>query len=324
MPVVVDRGGRVQRLRSVQVLRALAACAVVFLHAFPDVRGPVGNAGFGAAGVDLFFVISGFIMASVSKGRTAGQFLRDRLWRIYPLWWIAVLPWLFFLPRGPAFIASSLTLWPIYGGSYFPPHLLVGWTLSFELLFYGGVTLALATRSAVPLIFYALCLAGALTTSNALLISSAARWRSSSCSASSSHICRDGRRSACSFRSRSPCLRRRHPKPGPIAVALDPQSAIWRVAEWGLPAALILWGALSLELLFEHRMFNLPVKIGDASYSIYLFHPLIAYGIALTWPARLALAVGVRMGGAPAGGTPDHGAAVAPLSRIAQKFQWSS
>ena len=65
-------------------MRAIAACAVVVLHAVPDVHAPVGSAGYGAAGVDLFFVISGFIMANVAKGRTSAEFLRDRLWRIYP------------------------------------------------------------------------------------------------------------------------------------------------------------------------------------------------------------------------------------------------
>jgi exopolysaccharide production protein ExoZ len=83
------------------------------------------------------------------------------------------------------------------------------------------------------------------------------------------------------------------PETGLIAAALDPATAIWRVVQWGLPAALILWGALSLEPLFEHRLFNLPVAIGDASYSIYLFHPLVAYGFNLLWPARFALAVGL-------------------------------
>ncbi len=283
----------VQRLRSVQVLRALAACAVVFLHAFPDVHGPVGNAGFGAAGVDLFFVISGFIMASVAQGRTASQFLRDRLWRIYPLWWIAVLPWLFFLPRGPAFIASSVTLWPIYGGSYFVPQLLVGWTLSFELLFYCGVTLALATRSAVPLIFYAMCLAGALTTSSALLhFIGSPMALEFLLGVIVAHL---PRRLALGLLipAAIAMLAATAPETGAIAIALDPSSAILRVAEWGVPAALILWGALSLEPLFEHRLFDLPVKIGDASYSIYLFHPLIAYGMELSWPARLALAIAV-------------------------------
>jgi exopolysaccharide production protein ExoZ len=283
----------VQRLRSVQVLRAIAACAVVFLHAFSDVRGPIGNAGFGAAGVDLFFVISGFIMANVSQGRTAGQFLRDRLWRIYPLWWVAVLPWLLFLPRGPAFVASSLTLWPIYGGSYCVPVLMVGWTLSFELLFYGGMTLGLATRSAVPLALYALCLAGALTTPSALL-----HFIGSPMALEflfGVMVARLPRRAALGLLIPIgiAILATTAPATGLIAVALDPPSAVWRGASWGVPAAMILWGALSLEPLFEHRLFDLPVKIGDASYSIYLFHPLIAYGFDLSWPARLALAVGL-------------------------------
>ena len=104
--------GDLRKLRSIQVLRAVAACAVVVLHAYPKVHAPVGSAGYGAAGVDLFFVISGFIMASVAEGRSAAGFAADRLWRIYPLWWLAVLPWLFLVPRGPTFIASSLTLWP--------------------------------------------------------------------------------------------------------------------------------------------------------------------------------------------------------------------
>ena len=160
---------RVQKLRSVQALRALAACAVVVLHAYPDAHAPIGNAGYGAAGVDLFFVISGFIMAQVAQGPTAGQFLGDRLWRIYPLWWIAVLPWLFMVPRGLTFVASSLTLWPIYGSDYYVPVLKVGWTLSFELMFYAGMTLAIVARPAGPLAIYVACLIGALATSSALL-----------------------------------------------------------------------------------------------------------------------------------------------------------
>ena len=90
-----------QKFRSIQVLRAVAACAVVVLHAYPSSHTPNGNAGYGAFGVDLFFVISGFIMAQIAPERSPQRFLRDRLWRIYPLWWVAVLPWLFMVPRGP-------------------------------------------------------------------------------------------------------------------------------------------------------------------------------------------------------------------------------
>jgi exopolysaccharide production protein ExoZ len=280
-----------QKLRSIQVLRAVAACAVVVLHAYPEAHAPIGNAGYGAAGVDLFFVISGFIMASVAQGRTAGQFLRDRLWRIYPLWWVAVLPWLFMVPRGPTFILSSLSLWPIYAGGYYEPVLKVGWTLSFELLFYLGMTLAIATRAAAPLALYALFLLGALTTANPLL-----------------HFI--GNPLALEFLmgvlvARLPRHRAlglliplglslfalTSPGIGDVEASLGPQWALSRVLQWGVPAALVVWGVLSLERLFKHRRFDLPVAIGDASYSIYLCHPLAALGLAFTWPIRLGIAL---------------------------------
>ena len=284
---------RVQKLRSIQVLRAVAACAVVVLHAVPAAHAPVGGAGYGAAGVDLFFVISGFIMANVAQGRTAGEFMRDRLWRIYPLWWVAVLPWLFMVPRGPTFVASSLTLWPIYAGGYYVPVLKVGWTLSFELLFYCGMTLAIATRPAAPLALYALCLAGALTGSSALLHFVGSPMALEFLMGVA--IARAPRRTA--FGLLIPVgvamLALSSPAIGDVESSLGPQWALWRALEWGCPAALIVWGALSLERTFERRLFDLPVAIGDASYAVYLFHPLIAFGLSFAWPVRLALAVAV-------------------------------
>jgi exopolysaccharide production protein ExoZ len=54
-----------------------------------------------------------------------------------------------------------------------------------------------------------------------------------------------------------------------------------RVAHWGIPAALIVYGARGLERLFARKAFDVPVMLGDASYSIYLFHPFVVnIGIA--------------------------------------------
>lgn len=286
------KGEAVQKLRSVQVLRAVAACAVVVLHAVPDVRAPVGNAGYGAAGVDLFFVISGFIMANVSKGRAGSEFVRDRLWRIYPLWWLAVLPWLFMVPRGPTFVASSLTLWPIYAGGYYVPVLKVGWTLSFELLFYLGITLAISTRGAVPLFLYGLCLLGALTTPVPVLHFLGSPMALEFLMGLA--IAKLPRRASIGLfiPVGLALLALTSPGVGDVESSLGPQWALWRAIEWGVPAALIVWGALSLEPIFESRLFDIPVAVGDASYSIYLFHPLIAYGLSFVWPLRLMLAVG--------------------------------
>lgn len=90
-----------RKLESIQVLRGIAASMVVIMHAWGVStlqQQPHNPVRLGAAGVDLFFVISGFIMATISAGKTPREFLIDRLWRIYPIWWIACSVWLFVNP----------------------------------------------------------------------------------------------------------------------------------------------------------------------------------------------------------------------------------
>ena len=143
---------------------------------------------------------------------------------------------------------SSLTLWPIYAGGYYVPVLKVGWTLSFELTFYLGMALAIATRAAVPLTLYALFLVGALTTSSPLLhfIGSPMALEF----LMGVVIAGLPRRAVFGFliplgfvlfALTSPVI-------GDVESSLGPQWALWRAFEWGLPAALIFWGTLSLEI----------------------------------------------------------------------------
>jgi len=78
-------------LNSVQILRGVAAFGVLFYHATRWI-GPLPGIEIGAAGVDLFFVISGFIMVYASepmfgqRGATR-HFLVRRIIRIVPLYW---------------------------------------------------------------------------------------------------------------------------------------------------------------------------------------------------------------------------------------------
>lgn len=146
------------RLQNVQALRAVAALAVVLAH-LGGATGIedtwlAGDYGWlrplhfpGNAGVDLFFVISGLIMV-VTAGRvtagpaSAGTFLYRRATRIYPTYWVATLPVLVLFLVAPQMVNSSasappgilesLLLLPQAGA----PLLLVGWTLTFELYFY--------------------------------------------------------------------------------------------------------------------------------------------------------------------------------------------
>src|SRR4051794_8508108 len=92
-------GGRGGTFLTVQALRAIAALMVVAYHTF-DMWGQRINAhapavawSNGAAGVDIFFVVSGFVMV-ISSRRLADQpsawltFLKQRAIRIIPLYWL--------------------------------------------------------------------------------------------------------------------------------------------------------------------------------------------------------------------------------------------
>src|SRR5580658_5421280 len=141
-------------LLSIQALRALAATAVVAYHALQW-----GSGGFdvGRAGVDVFFVISGFIMWRVTSGRdvTPGAFLWRRVTRVAPLYWLttlavlaAALVWPGFLPEvrpGWRHLALSLAFIPHLDPRGLPfPTLPPGWTLDYEALFYLTFAAALA------------------------------------------------------------------------------------------------------------------------------------------------------------------------------------
>jgi exopolysaccharide production protein ExoZ len=133
----------VARWIGIQYLRGLAACGVVIFHYFDGPMAPAGRQfALGQYGVDLFFVISGFIMYAVARTELVGRFLERRLGRIYPLYWVAtisaVVAWWLVARAHPSGteMAKSLALWPHFSESH-PDHiwpiLVPGWSLSYEL-----------------------------------------------------------------------------------------------------------------------------------------------------------------------------------------------
>lgn len=125
-------------LANLQLLRALAAIAVVVFH-FGLMPPTSLQFTAGAAGVDLFFVLSGFIIA-YSSSRDARHFLARRLIRIIPAYWIAtILAALFTLQAmawhdASAWLIQSLFYLP--GPQGRPALIFVAWTLVYELAFY--------------------------------------------------------------------------------------------------------------------------------------------------------------------------------------------
>jgi exopolysaccharide production protein ExoZ len=106
---------------------------------------------YGQFGVDLFFVISGFVMVYSSE-RLFGQpgapmtFFARRLTRIVPLYWAATAIFVWFVVP---YASTKAVLGSLFFAPHIPPEvplLLVGWTLIFEMFFYAVFAIALLAK----------------------------------------------------------------------------------------------------------------------------------------------------------------------------------
>ncbi|MEL4377242.1 acyltransferase [Brucella cytisi] len=142
-----------KQLYSIQILRGLAATAVLIAHTIEHPRAETNNAitMLGVFGVQLFFVISGFIIAYVNADGPfrPGDFLLRRVFRIVPLYWLCTitvficalyLPSLFktTVPDVGYFIKSLFFIPAATPGdpSDWRPIFKLGWSLNYELFFY--------------------------------------------------------------------------------------------------------------------------------------------------------------------------------------------
>jgi exopolysaccharide production protein ExoZ len=184
MPLLKTRGAP-RTILPIQYLRGIAALMVVWFHAVGQVPGmdTFFASRFGGSGIDLFFVISGFIMTVTTQSApvTATEFMRRRIVRVVPLYWLLTLamvalwwcvPALFkTLLVTPLTLAQSLLFIPHFSHS-FPqnawPLLVPGWTLNYEMFFYlvFALSLLVSTRWRFPML--ALTLGGLVAAGYAL------------------------------------------------------------------------------------------------------------------------------------------------------------
>ena len=288
-------------LDSVQALRGLAAMLVVIYHVTGVQKDELipGLWERGYAGVDMFFVISGFILTYVTHTYartlgTAGRFLYARATRIYPLWWViaSILPAYFLLSYGtvvspdrmmPAsdawtYLGKSLLLWP----QSELPVLNVGWTLIHEVYFYLVFSLALLfRRNALPVLLIAW---GALTL--------AGSWRAVAGSPLMELVTSQltlefiaGAFIGLAIRRRLFFLPRTFIVLGAagllmamVLYAAPPSQGTpitGRVAVYMLPCCALLYGSVVME---QSRSVRIPagwVVLGNWSYALYLVHLII-------------------------------------------------
>ncbi|WP_288456965.1 acyltransferase [uncultured Sphingomonas sp.] len=301
------------KLQSIQIGRAVACVLVVIYHLLALSKDYAGGAfyqpgvsGF-KAGVDIFFVISGVVMVITTFTRfetkgTATRFFIHRVSRIYPPYWGLAAPLTLYWLRNPGGVNAEhggvdiLASWTLAPSDKLP-IVPVAWTLTFELMFYlvfglflaflarrhlslallawGGVILLaqpfahlltsipLASFLTSPFVleFVGGCLIGLAIVHNKVRFSAGAL--AAGCAI---------------FASEFIMLQ--------VAQAPDTLDPRLRVGLYAAPALLTVYGLIGLER--SGAWTNFPrwmVKLGDASYSLYLIHILVfhaLYRIAFT------------------------------------------
>ncbi len=306
---------------NIQALRAVAALAVVLHHTQFQLSLIYGTPHFalvGRAGVDLFFLISGFVMVYTTRDtqRTTTQFWMDRAVRIVPLYWLGTtLVIALFLAGLPALDVQELRLGDIVKSYLFIPYLAsygegrpildVGWTLNYEIYFYAlfGLTFLVRSQARALMMLAALFVAiwlfvklnpqlpfviahyGSALVFEFLLGGAIALWH---------HHWISGKP------MRRPALGAVLVLVGLVAVflagwkfaAIVNQNPELRVAVFGGPAILVLVGALLLEQAGYTVKSRFVLLLGAASYAIYLAHPMV---LQMAVPAFNAIAPGTSL-----------------------------
>lgn len=314
-----------------QYWRGIGAMMVVYFHAVIQANAVYGGNEWmpltGSSGVDIFFVLSGFVMWVSTAGRdmTPGQFMLRRISRIVPLYWIVsiaagiaalLIPnmlrsTMFDLPH---FIASLLFVpWQnpmafVTGNpEIITPIVVPGWTLNFEMLFYVLFALALLAPRRRRLLAVTLLVLLTFCVST-LFADTATAFEFYANDMIFEFLA--GVFIAAMVAQRATL----HPTLcwALIAIALAALLGLNsienlpypRALALGIPAALII--AASAQLEVAGRMPRLPLlgAMGDASYSIYLTHIFVIAGLRIAFslvgvqpygPAQAAGVVAVAM-----------------------------
>ncbi len=294
------------------MLRAFAALFVVVTHALHEIGEMLADRGMqfddkiypGDFGVDIFFIISGFIMVFVSRDAfgTVGAswtFVVRRVARVAPLYWIMTLLVVAIVTLAPQLMdngTNDLVHW-LASFLFFPverptdglirPLLGIGWTLQYEMSFYFLFAIALfwPIKRAVPGVIAAIVLivlAGLLLQpanaqlkfwSDPIMLEFAA-------GVGLGWVYLKGYRIA---HQRFWGLMYWGLLILAFAPAFTEEREIWRVVFYGIPALIIMVACTLTEGLDRRPLPNFLISLGASSYALYLTHPFVLGVLKVIW-----------------------------------------
>lgn len=303
-----------RRIGNIQILRGTAALLIVLYHLLLGEKAYTARAfllpdllSYGACGVDLFFLISGFVLTDRYLDRAGSpgmgpSFLIRRLVRIYPLYWIYSAVLLALIAIRPGLVhpsvytnvdlIKSFLLFPQKS----PPLLSVAWAISHLLYFYVVFALILTAGRRR----FVLCLAGWLG-----LVVIGYVWREHSAALRAMpwvHLVAHPMTAefivGCLLAHLLPRMGHRAARAAVIGGSLllfvaclgwyaghgmDLPRNWHRVLIFGLPGALILYGAAASSEGHGNPLSHALRIFGDASYSLYLSHTLVISTVGRIW-----------------------------------------
>lgn len=312
-----SKSADIERYDGLQVLRGFAALMVLYCHctdtvvAMPSAQ-IKALAPFiypGAAGVDLFFIISGFVIAMILHRKrstiTARGFVFDRASRILPMYFLASIPCLFIGKLSSSTIWNTFTFIPFVdnGSTYSGMANQFCWTIGMEVWFYSVMaTCLLICRSNLKASLWIfsitlLSLVGwSLSTPDAPLymrfIGSPMVLEflfgiilfilhRSLTPVVSAALLLSGIFSFCMISSDHYLLGRH------FYVIQEPEFALQRAILWGLPCMAITAGVIGLSAHINWSRW--AMRLGDISYSFYLVQVFLLLAIPVLHLNNLVL-----------------------------------
>jgi exopolysaccharide production protein ExoZ len=274
-----------QELLTIQYLRGIASLFILGYHLTLRYGGTIA---VGAFRTDLFFVISGFIMWVITVDRTIdpATFMLRRLIRLVPNYWLATTATALLILTKPNFtygheldptrFMGSLFFLPTLSHDRILPVVLQGWTLVYEMMFYILISASLFIEQRYRPFFIAIAI-GALVVAHAMLpeahllsltnpnilleflagVLLGVIWKNSQLSPGWALLCLAA---------------------GPIGFALSEyyRPEILPIVKFGIPSVLMVAGAVSYEKVRGIPEVGFLRFLGDASYSIFVWHVFIS------------------------------------------------